>query len=120
MDNKYRPLRPADYQEPICLLNVGPDRNIQSIPQRRVAEKMDEYMQKRDYSAAERHLQYWLEEAKAGHDQQGQLMVCNEMIGFYRKMNVREKAYAAIDEAFLLLRSLGFVDNIYRPKRLRG
>ena len=39
---------------------------IRPIPQQRVIEKMDAYMSRRDYAGAERHLLYWLEEARAG------------------------------------------------------
>ena len=39
---------------------------IRPIPQQRVIEKMDAYMARRDYAGAERHLKYWLEEARAG------------------------------------------------------
>ena len=58
---------------------------IRPVPQRRIIDKMDEYMSRRDYNGAERHLLYWLEEAKLGGDLQGQLMLRNELVGHYRK-----------------------------------
>ena len=56
-----------------------------SIPQRRVIERMDAYMARRDYAGAERHLLYWLEEARALRDRRGALTVLNELVGHYRK-----------------------------------
>ena len=41
------------------------------MPQQRIRDKMDEYMSRRDYAGAERHLLYWLEEARAGRDERG-------------------------------------------------
>ena len=57
-----------------------------SIPQQRVVEKLDEYMSRRDYAGAERHLLYWLEEALAAGDKRGELMVRNELVGHFRKV----------------------------------
>ena len=33
---------------------------LRAVPQQRIIEKMDEYMSRRDYAGAERHLLYWL------------------------------------------------------------
>ena len=112
MDKKSEPISREDYIEPCCPLKVGPGREIQPIPQSRVLEKLDEYMQHRDFSGAERHLLYWMDEARAGKDLQGQLLICNEMIGFYRKSEMREKAYAAIEKAQDLLCLLNLTDSI--------
>lgn len=106
------PISSEDYREPRCLLDCGPGREIQSIPQRRIQEKLDEYMEKRDFRGAERHLLYWQEEARQGRDLQGQLLVCNELIGFYRKTGCRDKAFSSCDEARHLLDVLAFRDNL--------
>ena len=63
-------------------------------------------MSRRDYAGAERHLLYWMEEAKRGHDRRGQLMLANELIGHYRKVGERDSAFARIDEALRLLEEL--------------
>lgn len=76
---------------------------VKPVPQQRIREKMDEYMDHRDYAGAERHLRYWLEEARLGHDQRGELMVLNELIGHYRKTAERDKAMTCADEALALL-----------------
>ncbi len=85
---------------------------IRPIPQQRVIEKMDEYMSRRDYAGAERHLLYWLEEARAGNDLRGALLVRNELVGHYRKTGEREKALASADDALKLLEALGFEGTI--------
>ena len=60
-------LGPQDYAEPRCVLcgePYGAAPTIKPIPQQRIVEKLDEYMSRRDYAGAERHLLYWLEEAR--------------------------------------------------------
>ncbi|MBQ6019536.1 MAG: tetratricopeptide repeat protein [Clostridia bacterium] len=104
-------LLPEDYVEPACLLcgePFGVTETVKPIPQQRVIEKMDEYMSRRDYAGAERHLLYWLAEAKAGCDRRGELLVRNELIGHYRKTGEREKAFESADEALRLLGEIGF------------
>ena len=105
---------PEDYLEPQCPLDCGPDSRArtQRIPQRRVLDKLDEYLAERDYSGAERHLLYWLEEARQDRDLQGQLLICNELIGHYRKNEQREKAFQAGNEAMGLLEELHFTDHL--------
>ena len=90
----------------------GSHDRIRPIPQQRVIEKMDEYMDRRDYAGAERHLLYWLEEARAGGDLRGALLVRNELVGHYRKTGEREKALASADDALDLLKKLGFEGTI--------
>ncbi|MBQ6373612.1 MAG: tetratricopeptide repeat protein [Clostridia bacterium] len=81
---------------------------ITPVPQQRIREKLDQYMSRRDYAAVERHLLYWLEEARQGHDLRGELMIRNEMIGHYRKTGDRESALASANAALDLLDALGF------------
>jgi len=104
------PLRPEDYEEPRCVLCMEPDgpEAVRAVPQRRIIEKLDEYMARRDYAGAERHLLYWLSEAELGRDGRGRLLICNELIGHYRKTGERDKALRRIDEALALLRELDF------------
>ena len=111
MSNTTNALSPEDYVEPACLLcgePYGAEPKIQAVPQQRIIQKLDEYMSRRDYAGAERHLLYWMEEARLGRDRRGQLMLCNELIGHYRKTGERDKAFARIDEALALLDELDF------------
>lgn len=104
-------LKPEDYVEPACPLCDDPHK-VQSIPQQRIIEKMDEYMSRRDYEGAEKHLLYWLEEAKMNRDLRGELMLRNELIGHYRKVQNKEKAFENIDAALQLLKDLDFEGTI--------
>ena len=80
---------------------------IRPIPQRRVMDKLDEYMSRLDYPAVERHLLYWLEEARQGNDKRGELFVRGEMAGHYRKTGERDKAEESAREALRLVDELG-------------
>ena len=81
---------------------------IRPIPQQRVIGKMDQYMARRDYAGAERHLNYWLEEARAGGDLRGMLMVRGELVGHYRKTGQREKAMESAEDALRLIDALEY------------
>ena len=81
---------------------------LQSIPQQRVVEKLDDYMSRRDYAGAERHLLYWLEEARAAGDARGELMVRNELVGHFRKTGNREQAFLHAENALRLVDELDF------------
>ena len=101
--------------EPRCLLceePYGMAPEVKAVPQQRIIAKMDEYMSRRDYAGAERHLLYWLEEARLGQDLRGQLLICNELVGHYRKTGDREKAFAYGEEALGLLTKLDFEGTI--------
>ena len=106
-----RILSPEDYLEPQCVLcNQQTDAEpvVRPIPQMRVQEKLDDYMSRRDYAGAERHLRYWLEEARAVRDLRGELMVQSELVGHYRKTGNKDMALAAGEAALGLLDALGF------------
>ena len=94
------------------MLNDESMETIKPVPQRRIADKMNEYMSRRDYAGAERHLLYWLAEAELGRDLQGQLMLRNEMVGHYRKTAQREKAMESAGKALELLAELGMENSI--------
>lgn len=102
-------LGPEDYAEPRCLLcdePYGKAPEVKPVPQQRIIEKMNDYMSRRDYAGAERHLLYWLEEATLGHDKGGALMLRNELVGHYRKTGEKEKAFASAEAALRLLGEL--------------
>ncbi|MBQ4303073.1 MAG: hypothetical protein II774_01135, partial [Lachnospiraceae bacterium] len=112
--SEYR-ISPEDYMEPRCLLcdePYGTAPSVRAIPQKRIMEKMDAYMAKKDYKGAERHLLYWLEEARLGGDLRGELMVRGELIGHYRKTGNREGALENVEKVLSLLREMDFEDSI--------
>ena len=103
-------LEPEDYLEPACVLCGTPHGaapETKPVPQQRIVEKMDEYMARRDYAGAERHLLYWLEEARLGHDERGELMLHNELVGHFRKVGNRDGAFEHADAALALVEQLG-------------
>ena len=99
-----------DYEEPECLLNMHPE--ITPIPVGRMIEKLDSYLNKKDYDAAERHLRYWLTEADAGHDRRGKLAVLNEQIGLYRKTEKEKECLTAISTALSLAESMDMNESV--------
>lgn len=104
--NGYGPLNKRDYEEPECLLCM--DRGeVTPINTRRFIEKLDEYYGRNDYENAGAHLEYWLNEAKAGSDLRGQFTVYNEMMGYYRKTGRFDEAVGASEKALALIDALG-------------
>ncbi len=90
----------------------APGGPIRPVPQQRIAEKVNECMSRRDYPGVERVLTYWLEEAKAGGDLRGQLMIQGELVGHYRKTGEKEKFHASAREAQRLIGILSYEDSI--------
>ena len=106
-----RTLAPEDYVEPRCVLceePYGKQPEVKPVPQQRIIQKMDEYMSRRDYDGAQRHLQYWLEEARLGFDRRGELLIRNELVGHFRKTGNKEAALEQADAAISLVKELGF------------
>ena len=83
-----------------------------AIPVRRIIDKMNEYMSRLDYAGAERHLKYWLAEARATGDRRGELTVLNELIGHARKTDQRELARRSAEEALALLAALELEESV--------
>ena len=109
-DPEYGILKPDDYIEPRCVLCgpvPGQDSAVMPVPQQRIIAKMDEYMSRRDYDGAERHLLYWLEEARAGNDKGGELMIAGELAGHYRKTGNKVEAFKFAELSVKLVGELG-------------
>lgn len=105
------PVGKEKHLEPRCLLdmaqNSGGQEGAGPIPLRRVIGKLDEYLNRRAFGAAGRHLEYWLEEARAVGDERGEFSLLNERMGFYRKQGRRKKAYESAEAALALIRAAG-------------
>lgn len=102
-------LKPEDYLEPACpFCTDGLDgkKPVHRIDLCRMMEKLDDDLSRNDYSAAERHLRFWLEEAHFQNDDQGALAVYNELMGLHRKCGHEAEALAAMREALKLLDAL--------------
>ena len=108
-------LKPEDYLEPECVLcekPIGFKQNRQMIPQKRISAKLDDLMAHQEYRQAEDLLQYWQGEARLNGDRQGEFMLCNEMMGFYRKIGEKEKSYQAVEKALVMLDELGYRNSV--------
>ncbi|MBR3641168.1 MAG: tetratricopeptide repeat protein [Oscillibacter sp.] len=108
-------LKPEDYVEPRCVLcgtPYGAEPKVRAIPLDRVAAKYDEDRGRKDFDGARRHLDYWLEEARLGHDERGQFSVHNEYMGFCRMRGDREGAIAHAEAATALIERLGMADSL--------
>lgn len=109
MKNEF--LKKEDYEEPACPFCTDMFTNgqpVRYIPLQRVIEKLNGYLDKNDLAGAERHLRYWLEEARQYKDKRGELSVYNELLGLMRKTSQRRKAFEAIDNALRLISELEY------------
>lgn len=108
-------LNPEDYEEPTCPfctdLFTG-ENHAEHIDVGRVIRKLDELLNRNDFPAAVRHLEYWLREAQAAGDTRGELSVQNELMGIHRKCGNREEAYRAAARALALVKELGLEDSV--------
>lgn len=78
----------------------------------RILSKLDEYLHKNDYVSAERHLSYWKEEACGSGDLHTEVLVCNELMGLYRKLGREVEAIATAERALDLIRARGIGEQV--------
>ena len=107
-------LEKEDYIDPACALcgKPGETETAQPVPVGRIMDKLREYEDRNDWPAVERHLKYWLAEAEANRDERGQLMLNNELMGYYRKQGRQEEAFAHAEKAVGLVEKLGMGDTV--------
>ena len=72
----------------------------------RVLSKLDSYFALNDYSGAERHLKYWLDESVSINDSKAELTLCNELIGLSRKIGKKEQTFVYTERALGILKRL--------------
>ena len=82
------------------------------IPRDRVLEKLDSLLRSNDYAGARRLLQYWLSEAEYTRDDQGILLMENELMGLCRKLGEREQALKYAQAALDQMGKMGIGDNV--------
>lgn len=78
----------------------------------RVLKKLDAYLAADDQTGAERHLNYWLMEAEYEHDVREKYTILNELIGLYRKNDMREKGLAAIAQTASCMETLCIAETV--------
>ena len=107
-------LEKEDYIDPTCVLcgKPGETETAQPVPVGRIMDKLREYEDRNDWPAVERHLKYWLAEAEANRDERGQLMLHNELMGYYRKQGKKDEAFAHAEQAAELVEKLGMEDTV--------
>ena len=82
------------------------------ISTERVLSRLDEYLHSNDYAAAERHLGFWLSEARADRDGRAELLLLNERMGIYRKLGRKEDALTAVSEALAKIDEMGIAHQV--------
>lgn len=107
-------LEKEDYIDPTCVLcgKPGETESAQPVPVGRIMDKLREYEDRNDWPAVERHLKYWLAEAEANRDERGQLMLHNELMGYYRKQGKKDEAFTHAEQAAELVEKLGMEDTV--------
>ena len=82
------------------------------IPTDRVMQKLDEHLGRNDYVSAKRHLLYWLAEAEVLRDDNGMLLINNELMGLSRKLGEKEQALAYAQKALDLIKRMNIEENV--------
>lgn len=93
-------------------METGMGGGVRPVDQKRIIDKVNECMSRKDYPGVERTLRYWLAEARAGRDRRGELMIRNELVGHYRKTGEKDKAHESAREALRLIDELGYAGSI--------
>ena len=78
----------------------------------RILLRLDEYLNKNDYVLAEKHLLYWLGEAKGNNDLKVELLVSNELMGLYRKLGKESDALSCAENALLRIEEAGIAAQV--------
>ena len=82
------------------------------ISTERVLSKLDEHLGRNDYASAERHLLYWLGEARSVGDKRCALLCLNELAGLYRKLGKEKQATETVASLLELIKEMGIENNI--------
>ena len=82
------------------------------IPTERVLDKLDEHFGRNDYYSAEKHLLYWLGEARIIDDKRSELLFLNELAGLYRKLSKEEKAIETVSALLDSIYKMGIENNV--------
>ncbi|MBQ8805962.1 MAG: tetratricopeptide repeat protein [Bacteroidaceae bacterium] len=78
----------------------------------RILARLDELLGKNDYEGAEKLLLYWYKDACDSGDKRLQLLMLNESVGLYRKLNQESNCLQAVRNALQLIEDMGIANNI--------
>ncbi len=87
-------------------------RAVRKIPIERFLERLDDCFAHNDLPGAGRLIDFWYAEAEQIDDRRGRLSVLNEMLGFYRRTNDREKGLWAVQQSVTQVESLGLSESV--------
>jgi len=82
------------------------------IPRDRVLNKLDSLLRSNDYAGAKRLLKYWLAEAEYMGDDQGVLLMENELMGLCRKLGEKDQALQYAQDALNQVSKMDIGDNV--------
>ncbi len=107
-------LEKGDYVEPECVLCGKPGDTVRKdpVPVGRILDRLRKYEDRNDWPGVERHLKYWLAEAEQNGDERGQLMLHNELMGYYRKQGKKDPAFLHAEKALRLVEHLDMEETI--------
>ena len=108
-------LFPEDYTDPVCPFCTDAYSDtpvVHPVPVKRILEKLDDCLSRKDEPGAERLLTYWIAEAQAANDEGGLFTLHNERMGLYRKAGRMEEAKAEADTTLRIGRKWNLLDRI--------
>lgn len=111
--NRPLPLQPEDYTDPACPFCTDAYEHtppVHPVPIKRILEKLDDCLSRKDDAGAERLLAYWIAEAESASDEGGLFTLHNERMGFYRKNGRTEEAKAEADRTLEIGEKWGLLD----------
>ncbi len=78
----------------------------------RILSKLDEHLNKNDYTSAQKHLLYWLDEAQSIGDSKAQLLILSELIGLYRKLGKEKETLEVVEKSMSQIRELNIENQV--------
>lgn len=84
----------------------------ENISTERVLNKLDEFFSRNDYTSAENHILYWLDEANRINENRTKLLLLNELAGLYRKLSRENDALRIVEELLCLINKMKIEENI--------
>lgn len=82
------------------------------IPKEQVLSELDALLARDNYIEAKRHLLYWLAEAEDARDDEGLLLIYNELMGLCRKLGDRDRAVFYAKSALAQVKKMDIEDNV--------
>ena len=104
-----------DYTDPACPFcteQYEKEPQIRRVPLDRILDKLDEHLSRDDGEGGKKLLLYWLDEARLGGDERGELSVLNELMGLCRNMGLEKEAFLYADAGVSLAEKTDMSDSV--------